>query len=187
MSDPRFRRAQQQYARIRAAAYRLTAESAVVTGLVAPPVRMADCDRHALSVWRTTWKEPHFSGSGGWNWESLLRRAWRDPAALHLALWSERTLCGLVVGRASRPLPDGRRLRISIECMESAPVLDHPLRGVIAFLAIDAAERYGRAFGAERLRIVEPLPGVLGLYARYGFAPVWEQGHAVYCERRIEP
>src|SRR5690349_15229613 len=101
MRDPAFQRAQQYYARLRQSAYDLVRDDALASALVTVPLRLADCDPHTLSVWRTNWTGPHPSGWGGWDWEPLLRRAWRHPSAFHLAVWSGKTLCGLAVGRVS--------------------------------------------------------------------------------------
>lgn len=187
MADPSFRRAQQYDARLRKSAYALVRDDAVATGLVSAALRLADCDPHTLSVWRTEWSAPHPSGWGGWDWEPLLRRAWRHPSAFHLAIWSGKILCGLAVGRVSDRDRSGRRNAVSIDFIESAHDPRHPLRGAIASLVIDAANTYGRALQASHVRLVEPLPGVLSMYERLGFGTVWQQGRALYCERRIEP
>ncbi len=96
-------------------------------------------------------------------------------------------LCGLAVGRVSNKNSSGRRNAISIDYIESAHDPTHPLRGVIAFLVVDAAETFGRALQASHLRLVEPLPGVLGVYEKLGFTIVWDRERPLYCERRIEP
>jgi hypothetical protein len=186
MSDPTYQRVRQYYARLRRSAYQLAREEAIQSGAVTVPLRLADCDKHALAVWRTTWLDPHPTGSGGWDWNALLRRAWQDPSALNLAIWSERALCGMAVGRVSRRSHEGRRAWVSIDFVEGAPAPDHPLRGAVASLAISSADHYGRGLGAERLRIAEPLSGTLEMYVQMGFIPVWASGRVLYCERRIE-
>lgn len=187
MRDPSFRRAQEYYARIRNSAYAAARDDALASGVVDAALRLSACDRHTLAVWRATWAGEHPSGWGGWDWEPLLRRAWKDPAAFHLAIWSEKTLCGLAVGRVSDRDRNGVRSTVSIHFIESAHDPHHPLRRRIAFLTVSAGEAYGKGVGAELLRLIQPLPGVLGAYERLGFETVWEKGRALYCERRIEP
>lgn len=187
MRDPSFRKAQQYYAQLRQAAYAEVRGDALATGYVRVPLRLADCTARALAIWRETWTEPHPSGWGNWDWEALMRRAWKHPAWLNLAIWSGNLLCGLAVGRVSNRTRTGVRSTISIDFIESAHDLAHPLRGLIAPLVIDVASTYGRATGAEFLRLTEPLPGVVPLYERHGFTPVLQRARVLYCERRIEP
>lgn len=186
MPISQFHRAKERHARIRQSAFEIVRREALRSGLVTVPLRLSQCDEHTLAVWRATWNGPHPSGFGTWEWEPILRRAWRRPTAFHLAIWSGDLLCGLAVGRLSRKRPSGLRHTISLHLVESAPSRSHPLRGVIAVLAFGAAEQYGRAHGASRLRLVAPLPGLLSWYAGLGFGIARKGGQAVYCERRID-
>lgn len=74
-----------------------------------------------------------------------------------------------------------------IQFVESAHDPVHPLLRKIAYLVAAAATGYGRILGAEWLRLMDPLPGVLGRYEEMGFRTVREKGQVLYCERRIEP
>jgi hypothetical protein len=187
MSDNSFHRAQDRYARIRRVAYAIVRDNAVAAGHTHAPLRLAECDPYTLSVWRASWEGPHPSGWGGWDWEPLLRHAWRHPAAFHLAIWSDKALCGLAVGRVSNRDRSGFRLAVFVDYIESAHDANHPLRGKIAVLAIGAADAYGRALGAHWLRLMEPLPSILHLYVGMGFGIVRDKDRVLYCERRIEP
>jgi hypothetical protein len=187
MSDPFLQRAQGRYARIRRASYAAAHAFVLASGRVSAPFRLAECDPHTLSVWKAMWTGPHPSGWGGWNWEPLLRRAWRNPADFHLAIWSGKVLCGLAVGRASDANRNGSRSALSVNYIEGAHDVRHPLRGSIIFLATSAAEAYGRAIGAHSLRLMQPLPHILHLYTRLGFDVVTGGNGVLYCERRIEP
>lgn len=182
-----FKQAQERYARVRRAAYATARDSALASGRVAAPFRLADCDAHTLSVWRSTWTRPQLSGWGGWDWEPLLRRAWKNPSAFHLGIWSDKYLCGLAVGRVSDRNRHGMRTVLSVDYIEGAPDPHHPLRGNILWLAVAAAETYGRAVGAHTLRLMEPLPHILHLYTALGFGVVRKLDSVLYCERRIEP
>lgn len=187
MSHAAFKQAQQRYARTREAAYRIARDDAIASGRVGGPLRLTECTLPALLVWRSTWTAPHPSGAGGWDWEPLMRRAWKQPSAFHLAIWSGEVLCGLAVGRASRQRSDGVRDAILVDYVESAPDLQHPLRRKVAFLATSAADAYGRVLGAEWLRLIDPLPGALRLYSELGFEVVRDENRVLYCERRIQP
>lgn len=106
---------------------------------------------------------------------------------VHVAIWSGERLCGLGVGRTSRRRAFGVRHTVSVHFIESAHDRDHPLRHAVATLVIAAAESYGRLLGATRIRLIEPLSGVIPLYERLGFVVAWKAGQPVYCDRRIPP
>jgi hypothetical protein len=179
--------AKQHYARLRQQAYNLVQHEAVQTGFVRAPLRIAETDEQTIIAWQATWTGPHPTNHGGWNWDRLLRRAWRRPSAFHVAIWSGEHLCGLAVGRASKRRKAGIRHTISVHFIESAHDDQHPLRHTIATLAIAAAETYARLLGTARIRLIEPLPGVIPLYERLGFTVALKAGQPVYCERRISP
>jgi hypothetical protein len=148
-------------------------------------MRLVDTDEETLAAWRSTWRDAHPSGFGNWNWERILRRAWRRPSAFHVAVWSGEQLCGLGAGRLSKRRLVGVRHTISLHFIESAHDAGHPLRHTIAALVISAAEGYGRLVGASRIRLIEPLPGVIHIYQELGFEVAHKAGQPVYCERRI--
>lgn len=179
--------AKQHYARIRRSAYDLVEREVWETGFVRVPLRITDTDAHTVAVWRETWSGAHPTGQGSWRWDRLLARAWRRPAAFHVAIWSGEHLCGLGVGRTSKRRLDGVRHTISVHFIESAHSIDHPLRHKVAPLVIAAAAAYGRRLGASRIRLIDPLPGVVGMYESHGFTVARKAGRSVYCERRILP
>jgi hypothetical protein len=90
-----------------------------------------------------------------------------------------------MAGRPSKRRPSGGRHLLSLHYLEGNPSRDHPLRGHVAALALDAAESYAAALGISRVRLVNPLPGVIRLYERLGYRIVPEQGSRVYLEKRI--
>ena len=174
------------YRLLQAAAHRYVVDAAARNRIVGAPLRLGFIDDGALDAWAATWagrRDP--AASGGWNWPALDGRL-RRPSAFHLAVWSGPTLCGLALGRLSKTRPVGRKHTVSVDFMEGAP-FPHPLRRSIALLTVAFAEAYGRAVGARRLRLVQPLPGALPIYLRLGFEVVYSGGRAVYCDRRIDP
>jgi hypothetical protein len=177
--------AKQHYARLRRHAYDNIVQDALESAAVHVPLRLADTDEETLVAWRATWRDGHPSGYGNWNWDRILRRAWRRPSAFHVAVWSGGQLCGLGVGRLSKRRLVGVRHTISVHFIESAHDSRHPLRRRVAPLVISAAEAYGGLVGASRIRLVEPLPGIVPMYEGFGFTVAWKAGQPVYCERRI--
>jgi GNAT superfamily N-acetyltransferase len=177
--------AKQHYARQQA--YARVQYEAVQTDFIRAPLRIEDTDERTIIAWQTTWIGPHPTNQGSWNWDRLLRRAWRRPSAFHVGIWSGEYLCGLGVGRASKRRGAGLRHTLSVHFIESAHDVRHPLRHRVAALVISAADQYGSLIGASRLRLIDPLPGVIRLYEDYGFTVARKAGQPVYCERRILP
>ena len=97
--------AKQHYAGLRRTAFD-DVERDAIARVIRVPLRLADTDEETLAVWRSTWRDAHPSGFGNWNWERILRRAWRRPSAFHVAVWSGEQLCGLGVGRLFQTPPD---------------------------------------------------------------------------------
>lgn len=174
------------YRLLQSAAHRYVVDAANRNRIVAAPLRVGFIDDGALDAWAATWagrRDP--AAAGGWSWPVLHARL-RRPSAFHLAIWSGPVLCGLALGRVSKTRPVGRKHTVSVDFMEGAP-FPHPLRGSIALLTVAFAEAYGRAVGARRLRLVQPLPGAMPIYLRLGFDVVHSGGRAIYCDRRIDP
>lgn len=147
---------------------------------------MADIDALAIEAWRDTWQRGHALGYGGWDWSGLVAPVWRRPTGFYLAVWSGETLCGLAVGRTSRRRRSGQRHTLSVHFLEGNPDTRHPLRGRIAPLALAAAESYAALIGAQRLRLIDPLPGVLRTYQRLGFSLARKSGARLCLEKRVE-
>jgi hypothetical protein len=162
------------------------AQDAIIrTGAVAPPVVLRRYDAMAETAWHSEWQgRRHPTGSGGWNWPEIVRTRWKRPAAFRVAIWSGSTLCGLAIGHPSKTSPAGGRRTLSVNLIESSPLV-HPLQGVIAMLATTYATEYGRLLGSSRVRLMNPLPGVLDTYAALGFSIILQRGRPLYCAREI--
>jgi hypothetical protein len=187
MHSSEYQTAHVRYADIRRRAYEEVVRFAIDSGIASGALRLSGIDRHTLSVWRLTWRGEHPSGDGGWDWERVSWSFRRRPAAFHVAIWNGERLCGLAVGRLSAKRAGGVRHTLSVHYMESAPETDNPFAGMVALLVVSAARTYGRMLGASRLRLVNPLPGVLPLYERLGFTVAQSGGRPVYCEQEIKP
>lgn len=173
--------AKAHYRQLRLAVYARVGD----TFVDAPRLRLTEIDARALSAWQRQWRQPHPSGSGGWDWAANAGSFRRDPADFTLAIWSGSILCGLASGRASGRGASGGRSAISIYNVESNPDRLHPLKGKIALIATTVAEAYGFVIDARAVRLVDPLPGALHIYVKLGFTVAWKNGRAVYCEREV--
>jgi len=152
-----------------------------------PQLRLADIDGHTMEVWHQTWaRRRHAVDAGGWDWPALVRRQPRRAAILPLAIWYGRDLCGLALGRASRPRAAGVRHTVTLTHAERRPEPPEvPLHGLIIPLAIAVARNYGSALGAHRLRLEYPDAKLLDYYRLLGFKVAWKGGKPVYCEQEI--
>lgn len=185
MTVSSFRLALDRYADARRVAYDAVTAQVIRDGIAPASLRLTDIDARALSAWEEDWRGRSRFHAGGWDWRRICLPLHRRPSAFHCAIWSADRLCGLAAGRVSARRAGGVRHTLSVYFLESVPDRDQPLRGQVALLALTAAEAYGRALGASRLRLIDPLPGVLMLYVDLGFRVVWRRSRPVYCEREI--
>ena len=185
MPTSEFREAQERYARIRRSVYDAVQDLVVTQWSVPAAVHLTDINGYALETRRRTWTFPHWSGSGGWNWDALARPVLRRPSGFPLAVWSGDQLLGLAVGRPSKRRATHRRHMLSIHFVETHPDPRHPLRSHVLQIVFEAAEQYGRALGAERLRLIAPLPALMPLYLDARFRIAGRYGHELYLERAI--
>lgn len=185
MGSSDFRRVSIRYAQYRALAFDRVRALALSLGVASWKLRFTEIDANALEAWHTQWIMPGLKRRSGWDWDSLAAKFGRRPSDFRLALWSGAELCGLAVGRLSKRRASGRRNTVSLRFMEGSPRQGHPLKSRVAVLVFAAAEEYGRAFGASRLRLMHPLPEVLALYTNLGFSVVHKRGTPLYCEKEI--
>ena len=180
--DPRYDQAHRLYADLRRMAFARALEHSAATGLATPATRIAPIDRTALHVYAQTWAaRRHWTGAGGWPWDLLVRSYLKKPRAFHAALWESNQLCGLAVGAVSK----GRR-RITLRYVQSAPDPEHPLRGRVMLLMLEAVKEYGLALGSESLVLRNPLAGVLRLYLDLGFVIAGKHHGMLYLSRPLE-
>jgi hypothetical protein len=185
-----YRTAKARHAAARLEAYASAREDAIETLGIGADLRIADIDAEALAAWERTWaRRTHPDGSGGWDWPALLdHRTPRRAAVLPVAIWYGSDLQGLVLGHASRRRAAGVRHTIALTYAERRPEPPHaPLKKRIIPLAISVAQAYGAAVGASRIRLMTPVPNLLGYYRLLGFSVVWGGTKPLYCEKEIRP
>ncbi len=170
-----FEQAHSRYQRLRRISYEETVRAAHETGI--RTAILTDIDAAALHAWQKTWSgRRHWTGDGGYRWDDVSRRYCQKPRSLHVAMWSNELLCGMVVGWVSEA-----HEQLTLHFLESSPDPRHPLRGHIIFLAFAAAESYGRTIGARAVVLRNPLPGVVARYARFGYGLArTERGNLYY-------
>ena len=169
-----------RYAQVRSQAYAAAARG--IESDFHVPLSFRNIESRAFIAWKVQWQPLHTGRQdlGEWDWPQLAQYYLAKPESFHLAIWSQSILCGLAVGRPRRA-----KSSMTVEFIEGSPEPHHPLKGSILALTIVAADAYARAIGCLMLRISEPAPGLLPIYAEFGFRLVKVGSTVRYCERRI--
>lgn len=92
------------------------------------------------------------------------------PRRLDLAMWCGGRLCGLSVARLS----DAKEW-VSITHVEGSPHASHPLKGLVAQIALTGADIYASLVQPARkpkVRIMNPLPQSMVAYERSGYSVI---------------
>lgn len=145
------------------------------------PIALLQFNAETIRAWQAQWGYPRERVQGGWDWATLGTRYMRLPDAFHLAMWYGTRLCGLAVGT-----PSSSRRTLTLDFIEGAPDVTHPLKGHVLDIGLETATFYGGALGATTLRLRNPDSGLLNRYqTRHGFSAVVVSRGVRYCERRI--
>ena len=109
----------------------------------------------------------HLWGDNGatFPWECVQRWKLRDYRGFDISLWFGLELCGLAYAS-----PRQSKLCIKIILLEGKPGEDHPLKGFVAPLMLEAIESYATLLGCREIEIEEPAPGAVVWYQTLGFA-----------------
>jgi hypothetical protein len=94
----------------------------------------------------------------------------RYPNRFELAIWYNRALCGLSLGR-----PSFRGTRVRLDFVERVPG-ENPLAGRVVPVALTAYEIYARLIGASQVRIMDPLRGLVDYYSSFNYVYVEGSG-----------
>jgi len=97
-------------------------------------------------------------------WESVPDWKCKDAKGLDLAIWYEQKLCGLCYAT-----PRKSTICIKIVLLQGHPDRFHPLRGLIAPIALLATDTYARMLGYNEIEIQDPDPNVVPYYQNLGF------------------
>lgn len=106
-----------------------------------------------------------WGGDAQFPWEDV--PAWKalDAKGFDLSIWHDEQLCGLCYAT-----PRDSNVTIKIVLLEGSSDSEHPLKGLIAALALGAVDAYARVIGCSRIEIQEPRPNVVQTYERLGFS-----------------
>lgn len=173
------KRAEARYSALRQLAY----GHALAGDELAGQVTLEPIRRHALEHFAAAWAD-HPRRRVSWPWPVMVADYQRNhPERFEVALWSGDTLCGLALGRPSRS-----KSVLTVKYVEGNPDLEHPLKGLVAAIAIATAHAYAKALGSTLLRLDAPLEPLVPLYRDdFGFTLVLEGTRVAYCEMEIAP
>ncbi len=170
--------AEVRYRERRALAY-ATAEALVRTDLPAA-CELRPIEPSALHAFAECW-DGLPARRYAWPWGDIAAEFRRNhPDRFEVAVWSGGALCGLAIGRVSAgPLYCG------VNFLEGCPG-QHPLRGFIVGIVIATAEAYAVAIGKGAVRLIDPLPDLVPLYAKYGYSLASPRRESPYCWKMAE-
>lgn len=97
-------------------------------------------------------------------WDHIPDWKRKDAKGFDLAIWYGQILCGLCYATPRRST-----ICLKIVLLQGDPDRSHPLRGLIAQIAILAADFYARMLGCIVIEIQEPDPNVVFYYRDLGF------------------
>lgn len=134
----------------------------------------------AILAWQQAWAG-HTSpyGDGDFNWDKLRQAYQNRPKRFEVAIWYGPMLCGMVLGEAS----NGPR-NLNLHFLEAFHGIN-PLKGQVAFLACDLADRYAKILGKQYVRLRQPVQGARPLYQRLGFTIASASQANTYFERPV--
>ena len=115
-----------------------------------------------------------------WSWFDLKRKFRNIPARFELSIGVHGNVCGLAIGKPSR----GRR-HLSVYFLEGNPDKQHPLKGQVLPLLVEASLFYGFALGCTYLRLINPVTALHDRYRELCFEFGKEVNGRIYCERRL--
>lgn len=136
-------------------------------------VRLTAIDEAALNSWEATWPDKMF------DWREIASHFKKDVDRFETAIWFGEELCGLTAGRCSNG-PDN----VTIHFLERMRP-DNPLKGLIALLATETADRYAKILQKQRVKLKDPLPDAIVVYETLGFVVAEPIGRTTYYVRQV--
>lgn len=139
-------------------------------------VRLSDITPEAIEI-AASWS-PLYTGTRahhrpGWAWDHEVRRFRRRPRRVELAIWVDKTLCGLVLGRIS-----DRHVVATIHFIESSPATT-PLSHQIAPIATRYLDILATVAGCQEVAIERPVDGLVEFYQELGYDRATIKGQRV--------
>jgi hypothetical protein len=131
-------------------------------------------DDAAMREWHAT--QPHWE----FRWDEIVPHYRRnDTDRFEIAIWKQRELAGLGIGRVSNG-PDN----VTIHFLERCKI-HTALKGFVAQIVTDSAEFYGKVLGKQRVKLKDPVEGAIAVYEKLRFSLAENIGKTKYYARSI--
>lgn len=144
-------------------------------------LRLVEIDDWAIHEWRRVWRSCHPGEpyDGNFPWDEIFRQIRSTPRRFSLAICANGVLYGLAAGMASRGSDN-----VTIRFIERR-FGSNPLAGLVAPIAIEAAEAYAMVLGRHRIKLRNPVEGVRQRYLENGFSLDRSLFGATYLSREV--
>jgi hypothetical protein len=175
--------AKEQAADINARRYEIHRESArhateAIMGFLAPrglmPPEAAICRLTEIDDQATA-----AASSWEFQWRKIMGQTRPYYRRFEVALWCKGTLYGLAVGRASRG-PDN----VTVHFLERASG-NNPFAGYFAQIALDATDKYAKLISRQRVKLKNPVSGIIPRYEALGFSIAESIKNNTYYARKV--
>lgn len=149
--------------------------------LVGSEADMRPIDATALAAWQSQWHpfNDRFPPDGGWDWPQVFERYRREVKRFDVSVWHADRLCGLSIGKFASTA-------VQLDVIEGAPTPDHPLKGNILPLILEATANAAQLSGRREIKLMEPTKGMIERYiTTFGFRLEVPRGGKTYCVRSV--
>jgi hypothetical protein len=145
-------------------------------------LELREIDMAALNAWQSEWRACHPGSKfdGDFPWDSIFRQIRNTPRHFSVSMWADGSLCGMAAGMASRGTDN-----VTLRFVERRFGYN-PLQGLVLPLAIESAEAYAVVLGRRRLKLRNPLQGVMRWYDENGFSLDKTIAGATYMSRGVD-
>jgi hypothetical protein len=128
-------------------------------------LRVMPIDSAALSYWAALKRFESLDPKGGFPWDEIFRQVRTSPKRFDVAIWDGQHLSGMACGMPSRG-----NSYVTIKFLEGFLSKDGlGLKGMVAEIALTAADHYAFLLGKKYVCIKQPLAGTERLYRSLGF------------------
>jgi hypothetical protein len=138
--------------------------------------QLTGVDELALEVWRRDWR---VKGPKSFDWDDVKTVLGNQNDCFEVAIWCGDKLCGLAMGRCSGG-PDNVTIHFIERLWEG-----NPLARKVAEIVLNVAYEYARIMQKRWVKLKDPIPEAIALYASLGFRLVEPKGRTIFCVRQV--
>jgi hypothetical protein len=136
----------------------------------------------ALSYWAALKRFDSLHPQGGFPWDEIYRQVHNKPKRFDVAIWDGQHLCGMACG-----MPSQGDFYLTVKWLEGfLSPNGNGLKGMVAEIALTAAEHYAFLLEKKYVCIKHPLPGTTSLYRGFGFEQDTGKKRSKYYIREVK-